>query len=530
MKQNQPHIEPLSETLVEDDTRFRSVNPATGENLSQWFHITQPEELDKIVKHAEKAFRSFRKTKGRERAYLLAQIALEIENLGDSLVQICRSETGLTEARIIGERTRTINQIRLFADLLREGSWVNARIDTALPDRKPQPRPDLRQMQIAIGPVAVFEASNFPLAFSTAGGDTISALAAGCTVVVKSHSSHPGTSELVAFAIHRAIKTSGMPEGIFALVHGPGKKTGIELVKHSLIKAVGFTGSFNGGKSLFDAASKRVEPIPVYAEMGSINPVFLLPDAIKTNRSNIANLLIDSIVLSVGQFCTNPGILIMEDSHESRKLRTELKEKISMKEGATMLSQQIQNGFLNGVTKLNQLPEVKQIALGKDTGVQCQGIPQIFETTGQSFLHHEEFTEEIFGPVSLIVVAENKMEVMQLIDKLKGQLTATIHATEKDWLQYGELIHALEAKAGRLVVNGVPTGVEVCPSMIHGGPYPATTHAGSTSVGTMAIYRFTRPICYQDFPEALLPDELRNLNPMSISRLVNGRQHPMENL
>jgi len=529
MRQNQLKAE--TQTGIRyDEIRFRSVNPATTEILPPWFHISQPGEVDGIVKQSEKDFRIFRKTKGRERAFLLEQIAIEIENLGDNLIEICRNETGLTEARIVGERTRTILQLRLFADLLRDGAWVNARIDTSIPDRKPQPRSDLRQMQIAIGPVAVFEASNFPLAFSTAGGDTVSALAAGCTVVVKSHSSHPGTSELVASAIHKAIKHTNLPEGIFALIHGPGKLTGIELVKHPLIKAVGFTGSLEGGKSLFDTASKRPEPIPVFAEMGSINPVFLLPDAIKSNRSSIAASLIDSIVLSVGQFCTNPGLLIMEDSIDARKLIDELKERISEKEGATMLSKQIQRSFLAGVSNLRQVLGINHLAQGRDAGVNCQGIPQLYEIACHSFLQHEELANEIFGPLSLIVLAENKMEVMKLVDRLKGQLTATIHATEVDWVLYHDLINELETKAGRLIVNGVPTGVEVCHAMVHGGPYPSTTYLGATSVGTLAMYRFTRPICYQNFPDAHLPDELRNHNPLSISRLVNGRQHTIEKL
>lgn len=510
------------DVVKEGKNRFQAMNPATGQPIPQWFHIAGQDDLDKVVFLAARAFSEFARTSGSQRAFFLEQIGEEILNLGDVLIQKCMAETALPEARIVGERARTVNQLRLFADLLREGSWVSARIDTAIPDRVPQPRPDIRQMQRPIGPVGVFEASNFPLAFGTAGGDTASALAAGCPVIVKSHSCHPGTSELVASAIYKAIQRTGMPGHIFSLVHGPGREIGVKLVGHPLIKAVGFTGSYAGGKALYDVAVRRPEPIPVYAEMGSVNPVFILPEAIRHNTEAIATALVNSIVLGCGQFCTNPGIIVMEDSIDALMLRNRLREKLAEVSGGTMLSSDIHKAFTRGVETFLGQTGVRKLAQGADSEVNWQGIPHLLEVPFQSFINQEVLADEIFGPASLIVVADRLSDVMELALGLRGQLTATVHGVNGDFERYRELFFILEHKAGRLIVNGVPTGVDVCHSMVHGGPFPATSDARSTSVGTAAIYRFTRPVCYQDFPEDLLPDELRNSNPLNIARMVNG--------
>lgn len=502
--------------------RFQAINPATGETIPDWFPISSHREIEIAALKAEAAFQELRRISPQVKANFLDRIGDEIINLGDTLIQKCVEETGLPEPRILGERQRTVNQLKLFAELVREGSWVNARIDTAQPDRKPLPRSDLRQMQIPIGPVAVFEASNFPLAFSTAGGDTASALAAGCTVIAKSHSNHPGTSTLVASAIQRAIESIGMPEGTFTLLHGPGKDVGIVLVTNPHIKAVGFTGSFNGGMALFQASAGRNEPIPVYAEMGSINPVFILPEACETGGEALASKLVDSITLGTGQFCTNPGLITLLNTDHLQNFLVAAQKKISGIPGTPMLSPQIKRSFDSGVNKFLSTQGVHELASGQDGAMPWQGIPRLLKTDFQFFMKNRELSEEVFGPCSLLVVANDKREVLELAKNLGGHLTATVHATTNDLEKYHELIEILESKAGRIILNGVPTGVEVCHAMVHGGPFPATTDARSTSVGTLAIYRFTRPVCYQDFSEKLLPRELMNDNPGSIMRMING--------
>jgi NADP-dependent aldehyde dehydrogenase len=502
--------------------QFQATNPTTGEAIADWFPVSTEQEIEAAVAKAEMAFQEYRKIDGERRATFLEGIGNEIAELGDALIKKCVEETGLSEARITGERQRTINQLKLFAGLIREGSWLNARIDTAQPDRVPVPRPDIRQMQVPIGPICVFEASNFPLAFSTAGGDTASALAAGCTVVVKSHSNHPGTSALVASAIRKAVKKAGMPDGTFSLLHGPGKTVGISLVTSPLIKAAGFTGSFSGGMALVQAASRRKQPIPVYAEMGSINPVFILPDAFNAGGQDLAEKLVDSITLGSGQFCTNPGLVVLLNTdHLPRFLKTTQK-KLSGIAGAPMLSAAIKNSYDDGVGRLLGIPAVSELAVGKDGGTPLQATPRLLMTSYQGFMKNHELSEEVFGPCSLFVIADDKREVLELAKNLAGHLTATIHGTRDDLNQYSDLIEILEQKAGRIILNGVPTGVEVCHSMVHGGPFPATSDSRSTSVGTLAVYRFTRPVCYQDFSQKLLPPELRNENPRAIMRMVNG--------
>ncbi|MEX2595037.1 MAG: aldehyde dehydrogenase (NADP(+)), partial [Anditalea sp.] len=478
---------------------------------------------NKAVIKAEQAFRLYRKIDAEKKACFLEQIAEEIIKSND-LIQRCSEETGLPEARLMGERARTISQLKLFASLVREGSWVNASIDTAISDRTPLPKPDLRQMQIALGPVGIFGASNFPFAFSVAGGDTASALAAGCTVVVKGHPAHPGTSELTASAILKAAHATGMPDGVFSLVQGAGTEVGMAIVTHPLIKAIGFTGSFRGGKALYDAAAQRREPIPVYAEMGSINPVFILPEALKTRGGEIAFNLTESITLGAGQFCTNPGLVVVEETSEGYLLFQEkTNEKLSNTTASAMLTPGIKQAYDNGTQNFLKIEGVSELARGRGGDIMNSGIPQILTTTAAIYLDHKELSEEVFGPSSLFVKAKDKDEITKLAENLDGHLTATIHGTEDDLKVYADLIHILERKVGRIIINGFPTGVEVCPSMIHGGPYPATTDSRTTSVGTLAIYRFTRPVCYQGFSDVMLPSELKNSNPLSIFRLVNGK-------
>ena len=502
--------------------QFQATNPATGEVISEWFSVSTEHEIQAAAVQADRAFQDFKKVAPNLRASFLESIGDEIIELGDTLIRKCMEETGLPEGRITGERQRTVNQLKLFAGLVREGSWVNARIDTAQPDRVPLPKSDLRQMQIPVGPVCVFEASNFPLAFSTAGGDTASALASGCTVVAKSHSNHPGTSALVASAILKAVKKKGMPEGTFALLHGPGKDVGISMVTNPLIKAAGFTGSFSGGMALVEAASKRKAPIPVYAEMGSVNPVFVLPDACDSGGQEVATKLVDSITLGSGQFCTNPGLIVLLNTDHLPDFLKAAQGRISGISGTPMLSSAIKRSYDKGVDDFLSVPAVNELAVGKDGGTPLQGTPRLLMTSFQGFMRNKELSEEVFGPCSLIVVAENKSEILELAKNLSGHLTATIHGTPLDLDQYSDLVEILEQKAGRIIFNGVPTGVEVCHSMVHGGPFPATSDSRSTSVGTLAIYRFTRPVCYQDFPEQLLPPALQNKNPQSLRRMING--------
>lgn len=513
-----------NEASAEGKEVFFAVNPATGKEMDPPFKQASAEEIDAAVKKAGAAFQVYRNKSGKERAEFLEAIGEEIMELGDGLISRCMEETGLPEARLTGERGRTVNQLKLFAQLLREGSWVDARIDTADPDRKPLPKADLRSMRKALGPVGVFGASNFPMAFSVAGGDTASALAAGCTVVVKGHPAHPGTSEMVGLAIQRVVKRCNMPEGTFSMVNGPSVEVGLAIVRHPLIKAIGFTGSFRGGKALFDEAGKRAEPIPVYAEMGSSNPVFILPRALKERKEAIARDLSASVNLGVGQFCTNPGLVFLQDSGEAQEFRELLSQNISGSGAGVMLTAGIKDNYRKGIEKLRDTKGVEVLAQGKEESSSCQGTSYLLHTTAESFLAEESLQEEVFGPSTLAISARNKEELLKAAENLYGHLTITIHGTEEDLLEHKDLIGILEQKAGRLTINGYPTGVEVCHSMVHGGPFPATTDSRSTSVGTAAIERFVRPVCYQSFPEALLPDELKNGNPLNIWRLVNGNR------
>ena len=501
---------------------FTGVNPVTGEALSTEFSEATPEEINRAIEQAEEAFQVYRKKSGKEKAQFLEKIGEEIMALGEELLTRCEQETGLPQGRLQGERGRTVNQLKLFAQLLRDGYWLGARIDTAQPERQPLPKPDIRQMQIALGPVGIFGASNFPLAFSVAGGDTASALAAGCSIVVKGHPAHPGTSELVGRAITRAAEATGMPAGVFSLVQGQSVEVGQAIVRHPLIKAIGFTGSFRGGKALFDEANRREEPIPVYAEMGSINPVFALPGALQERSAAVAEGLAGSVTLGVGQFCTNPGLVISTASEATQRLLSVLQEKIKQTETGAMLTESIGEAYQREADKFRQVEGVTVVAEGKATEVATRSQAYVFSTSADTFMQNEILSEEVFGPATLHVTAQDKDELLQVARNLSGHLTATLHATEDDLREYADLVAILERKVGRLIVNGFPTGVEVCHSMVHGGPFPATTDSRTTSVGTLAIQRFTRPVCYQDFPAFALPDELKDENPLGIWRLVDG--------
>jgi len=501
---------------------FQALNPTTGENLPTRFYKASEKELDRAATKAQLAFQVYRKKSGLEKALFLEAIALEIENIGDDLIQIATSETGLPAARIQGERGRTTGQLRMFAQLLKEGSWVNARIETSIPDRQPIPKVDLRMMHRPLGPVGVFGASNFPLAFSVAGGDTASALAAGCPVIVKAHSAHPGTSELIGLAIQQAAKKSAMPDGVFSLLHGSGTTVGAALVQHPAIKAIGFTGSFQGGMALFHLAKNRPEPIPVYAEMGSVNPVFVLPGIMKEKGQVTAQQFAASVTLGVGQFCTNPGMMVTTKSEGYEKFIEDLKSQFQISSGGVMLTKGIQEAFQNGLARHLEDDQVTVLAKGKDGSGVTAVAPVLLKTDFAAITNNHDLSEEIFGPASVLVEAQSKAELLRFASDLQGHLTATVHGTPEELVEYADLIDILEQKVGRLIINGFPTGVEVCQAMMHGGPFPASSESRSTSVGTAAIYRFTRPVSYQNFPESLLPDELKTSNPLKIWRLVDS--------
>lgn len=502
------------------NSTFQAINPATGEKLEGFFNNSTAEEINITVERTRAAFEIYRNKNAEEKALFLEAIAEEIESLGDQLLERCHLETALPLPRLTGERSRTTNQLRLFAQVVREGSWVDARIDTAMPDRKPIPRSDIRHMLIPLGPVAVFGASNFPLAFSAAGGDTASALAAGCTVVVKGHPAHPGTTALIDQAIQKAIIKTNMPQGVFSVVQGQSIETGQQLVKHPLIKAVGFTGSFRGGKAIFDTANQRKEPIPVFAEMGSSNPVFILPEALRTNGEKIAQGLAGSINLGVGQFCTNPGLIFILDITDADHFTQKMSNAIGQIQQDEMLTAGIKESYIKGLKHyeaigLNTLVE----SITGPSGV----ISKVLRTQCNFFLDNKQLEEENFGPSSILIIAEDKSQILEAAESLHGHLTATIHGTDEDLETFADLLEVLQEKVGRIVINGYPTGVEVCHAMVHGGPYPATTVSQTTSVGTNGIKRFTRPICFQEFPQFLLPDELKDNNPGSIWRMINGK-------
>ena len=505
---------------IKNSSTFTVRNPATGVVLEGGFSNGGVEEVERAAQLAERDFDAYRNMPLNKRADFLETIAEEILALGEALLERTMAETGLPQARLQGERDRTTGQLKLFAQVVREGSFVDARIDTAIPDRLPLPKPDVRLMQIALGPAAVFGASNFPLAFSVAGGDTASALAAGCPVIVKGHPAHPGASELVGRAIQIAAKKCNMPEGVFSLVQGNSIEVGQELVKHPLIKAVAFTGSLRGGKTLFDLAAARPEPIPVYAEMGSTNPVFILPSALK--KESVASGLVDSLTLGVGQFCTNPGIVFGLQGETFDKFSNVAADFLKQKPVGTMLHAGIKSAYEAGLDALTRVTGVEVIAGDLKNDGACLGNPVLLKTNAQTYLKNARLEEEVFGPSSLLIAYESKEHILEIAKSLTGHLTATIHGTKEELVEYQELITILERKVGRIIFNGFPTGVEVCHSMNHGGPFPATTDSRTTSVGTAAIKRFLRPVCYQNFPQEALPKALKNENDAKIWRLVDG--------
>jgi len=504
------------------EPKLHGYNPATNENLEPGYHFADAAEVDAAAQLANKAFASFSQTSGAQRAKFLRTIASNIEALGDTLITRATQETGLPEGRIRTETGRTCGQLRLFAGMVEEGSWVDARIDHADPNRTPIPKPDVRSMHRPIGPVVVFGASNFPLAFSVAGGDTASAFAAGNPVVVKAHHAHPGTSELVGLAVSDAVRQCELHEGVFSLLYGSGNEVGTALVKHPLIKAGGFTGSRSGGRALYDAATSRPEPIPFYAEMSSVNPVVILPGALLARSEQLATGLQASVTLGAGQFCTNPGLVFLPAGSETDAFVSRLGELLSETAEQTMLTPGIRASYQTGVASRTSQAGVAAV-MKKSAEASCAVAPALFTTDAAGYLANASLSEEIFGPTTLVVTYENEEQLIDLMRSLEGQLTATIHGTEEELSANRALLEALETKAGRLLFNGFPTGVEVCHAMVHGGPYPATSDGRSTSVGTRAIYRFTRQVCFQSFPDAALPDELKEGNPLGISRLVDGK-------
>lgn len=485
------------------------------------FNDTPIAAIETIMQKAWDAFHVYRRLPLQQRAAFMKAIAIELENCGDALIQTAMTETNLPEARLRGERARTIFQLNSYAEACERGDWLEARIDTAIPDKTP-PKPDIRKMLVPLGPVVVFGASNFPFAYSTAGGDTASAFAAGCPVIVKAHPAHAQTSQIVADAILKAAAQCNMPDGIFAHVHGAGFETGKVLVMHPYTRAVGFTGSYTGGKQLFDWGNQRPVPIPVFAEMGSINPVFLLPEKLKAEASAIAAMYAGSITLGVGQFCTNPGLIIGIEGEPLQTFIHDLGKAIQNIAPAAMLHPGIVKAYKEkkGAALLQE--EVHLVAESAIAVKENEGLPTIATATAKTFLANPLLHQEVFGPYSIVIRCADMNEMLAVAEQLEGQLTATLMATETDMRNHEALTDAVKNICGRIILNGVPTGVEVCLSMQHGGPFPASTDARFGSVGADAIKRFARPIAYQNWNDELLPAELQNSNPLDIWRTVNN--------
>jgi NADP-dependent aldehyde dehydrogenase len=504
----------------------RAVAPKTGASLEPPYFWASAEDVDRATALASTAFADYSRWPAPKRAGLLRRIAELFESESAGIIGRAEQETALPSARLQGETARTCGQLRLFATLIEEGWWVDARIDHGDPARKPVPKPDVRSMLMPLGPVAVFSSSNFPFAFSVAGGDTASALAAGCPVIVKPHQGHLGTSEIVGTLIQQAAKEAGAPEGTFSLLYGPGRDVGVALVKHPRIKAVGFTGSRAGGRALMDAAAARPEPIPVYAEMGSINPVFMMPGALAESAEALATGLHASVTLGVGQFCTNPGLVFVPDSDSTDRFLSKLKDLFTSTPAGTMLTSSICAEYREGLAKFSNIKGVDSLCLTHaPTGTNTTGSPALFTANAECFLSNPLLLDEVFGPSTLVVRCAQMEQTLACARALDGQLTATLHVSPAEVTTVEELVSILRNKAGRLVWNGFPTGVEVCHAMNHGGPFPATADGRSTSVGTRAIARFARALCFQNFPEAALPPELQETNPLGVWRLVDGQHH-----
>lgn len=497
-------------------------SPGMRRSIEGAFHIATSEEIDEAMNLATEAYKTYRNTSGKDKAKFLRAIADEILNLGDRLVERAMEESGLPKARITGERGRTIGQLRLFAKVLEEGSWVEAVIDRGDPNREPLPKADIRRMLVPLGPVVVFTASNFPLAFSTAGGDTASALAAGCPVIVKAHESHLGTNALVATAIQKAAEKTGMPDGVFSSLNGTGPELGQALTKHPQAKAIAFTGSLRAGRAIFDAASQRPEPIPVFAEMGSINPVLLLDGALKNHAAKIAKQYAGSVSMGVGQFCTNPGLLIGMESPELRNFITLLAQHIEEIPAYTMLNEGVCNNFERGKNQVMESAGVTLEGKAKAEMAPIKAQAAVASVSAADFLKNPDLQEEVFGPFTLVVRCATPEERQAVVDALGGQLTGTVMGEPEELAEHLTLIDSLQSRVGRIIFNGAPTGVEVCAAMQHGGPYPATTDSRTTSVGTAAIKRFVRPLAFQDWASSLLPPALQDGNPLNIWRTIDN--------
>lgn len=498
------------------------IEAATGKQLQPSFGGASMQDLDDACALADAAFDEYRAKPLTERAAFLDKIAQNILDIGNALVDRCTAETGLARGRIEGERARTVGQLRLFASVLREGDFLGVRIDKALPDRKPAPRPDIRLRNVPLGPVGVFGASNFPLAFSVAGGDTASALAAGCPVIVKAHSAHPGTSELVGSAVQAAVRECNMPRGTFSLIFDSTRAISQALVADPRVKAIGFTGSRAAGKTFLQIAANRPEPIPVYAEMSSVNPVILFPSALAARGAEIGRELVAALTLGAGQFCTNPGLILSVDGPGYQEFVESAARTLEGAGAGTMLTAGIHKSYCAGVDKLSSHPAVTLVARGLPASGDFQGRAAIFETTAEAFLEERELQEEVFGASTLIVRCADRETFRKIVEQMEGQLTIALQIDRADYALAGGLVPALERKAGRLIVNGYGTGVEVGRAMVHGGPFPATSDARTTSVGSLAINRFLRPVSYQAFPLEMLAPELSDTNDWNVPQSIEG--------
>ncbi|MDT7830131.1 aldehyde dehydrogenase (NADP(+)) [Pricia sp. S334] len=502
---------------------YSTFDPKLNLKTDWTFHEATKEEIDAAADKAQEAFQRYKSFSGEKKAEFLVAIAEEIEALGDPLIDTYIRESGLPEGRAKGERGRTMGQLRAFADLLREGSWVEATIDTAQPEREPMPKVDLRKMLVPIGPIAVFGASNFPFAFSTAGGDTASALAAGCPVIVKSHPLHSGTGELISSAIIKAAERTGMPDGVFSNLNSSGIEVGQRLVMHPKVKGVGFTGSIKGGTALYQLANERDEPIPVFAEMGSINPVVALPSALMDKGDDWAKQYAGSIMLGGGQFCTNPGLILGMESHSLDRFVDTLGKEIEQLEPTCMLHPDIHRNYEKGKQELSGEQGTHVVADYESEVAPNVAQQKVLAVKGSDFLQNTKLHQEVFGPFSIVVRCKDAGELEKVLNKLEGQLTGTILGSADEVVKHDTVVDALRSKVGRIIFNGVPTGVEVCPAMQHGGPFPASTDSRFTSVGTSAARRWVRPVAFQNWPAASLPDALKDANPLGISRIVDGQ-------
>lgn len=511
----------IGRNSVSRPEKFAAICAATGSALDTEFSVSAPDDVAAACALADSAFNNFRELAPELRAQFLEEIALRIEALGEPLIECAMAESGLPQARLTGERGRTTGQLRLFAQVLRQGRWMRLTLDPALPERLPAPRSDLRMRHIALGPVAVFGASNFPLAFSVAGGDTASALAAGCPVVVKAHPAHPGTSHMVAGAIRDAVAACDLPDGVFSLVQGPSNNLGAALVGDPRIKAVGFTGSRAGGLALVAIAQCRPEPIPVYAEMSSVNPVILLPSALANRAEALGAAFIGSLNMGAGQFCTNPGIVIAAAGPDLDRFTAAAAQAVEQSHPQTMLTAGIHSSYAKGVAALSDHPAVTTISRNDAVTGPSQCQTSLFAVSGQDFIANPELAQEVFGATSTIVRCDTPDEISAVLHAMEGQLTATLQMDEGDLTFAQTLLSVLERKVGRILANGWPTGVEVSYAMVHGGPFPATSDARTTSVGAAAIDRFLRPVCYQDLPDELLPAALRDANPLGLPRFIS---------